>query len=232
MSDKDKLHVSSFKGRAILLLISLVILFVLHPFVPGEVVGVQVVDIFFTIILLSGIYAVSDRKSLLYFALFFGVTAFGTGILIYLIKTPVILLIRYISYSLFFFIVILAVLSHLLRAEKVTSDIIYGSICVYLLIGVMWAMLFSVIEIIQPGSFYSSMDVFGTEGSELLSRSSVKVLIYYSFTTLTTLGYGDIVPSSPPARMFSTLEAVTGQIYLAVLIARLVGLHILHSKRE
>jgi len=231
MPDKDKLHVSSFKGKAILLLISLVILFVLHPFVPGEVIGIKVVDIFFTIILLSGIYAVSDRKSLLYFALFFAVTAFGTGILIYLIKTPVILLIRYISYSLFFFIVILAVLSHLLRAEKVTVDIIYGSICVYLLIGVMWAMIFSVIEIIQPGSFYSSLEVFGTGGGELLSRSSVKVLIYYSFTTLTTLGYGDIVPSTPPARMFSTLEAVTGQIYLAVLIARLVGLHILHSKR-
>jgi hypothetical protein len=93
-------------------------------------------------------------------------------------------------------------------------------------------MIYSVIEIIKPGSFYSSIEVFGTSGSELLSRASVKVLIYYSFTTMTTLGYGDIVPLTPPARMFSTLEAVVGQIYLAVLIARLVGLHIVQSKRE
>lgn len=76
------------------------------------------------------------------------------------------------------------------------------------------------------------MEVFGTDGSGLLSRASVKVLIYYSFTTLTTLGYGDILPLSPPARMFSALESVMGQIYLAVLIARLVGLHIIRLKRE
>ena len=56
--------------------------------------------------------------------------------------------------------------------------------------------------------------------------------IYYSFVTLTTLGYGDTIPLIPPARSFSFVEAVIGQIYLAVLIARLVGLHIVHSSKK
>ena len=56
--------------------------------------------------------------------------------------------------------------------------------------------------------------------------------IYYSFVTLTTLGYGDIVPTSAIARMFSAIEAVTGQLYLAVLVAQLVGLHISQSTRD
>lgn len=154
MNCKSPVHVSSFRRRFTLLLISIVILLLFHPFVPGEGIGVRGIDIFLMSILLAGIYAVSDRKSLLYVALLVGMTAFVTGILIYFIKTPIILLIMYLSFALFFLMVISAILSHLLRAEEVTADIIFGSICVYLLIGVLWAMIFSVIEIIKPGSFF------------------------------------------------------------------------------
>ena len=57
-------------------------------------------------------------------------------------------------------------------------------------------------------------------------------MVYYSFVTLTTLGYGDIVPIAPSARALATLEAITGQLYLTVLVARLVGLHITHSSKQ
>ncbi len=57
----------------------------------------------------------------------------------------------------------------------------------------------------------------------------LEIPIYYSFVTMTTLGYGDIVPVNPAARMLSVLQALTGQLYLVVLVARLVGLHIAHS---
>jgi hypothetical protein len=56
--------------------------------------------------------------------------------------------------------------------------------------------------------------------------------VYYSFVTLTTLGYGDVIPQSSPARLLAALEALTGQIYLAVLVARLVGLHVAHTTAE
>jgi voltage-gated potassium channel Kch len=68
--------------------------------------------------------------------------------------------------------------------------------------------------------------------STFSSGSSFANFIYYSFVTLTTLGYGDIVPVSPHARALSSLEAVIGQLFIAVLIARLVGMHIVHETEK
>ncbi len=84
----------------------------------------------------------------------------------------------------------------------------------------MWAFIFSVLEIIHPGSFAIG------EGQIEVGRL---LFIYYSFVTITTLGYGDITPLTAPANAFSSIEAVTGQIYLVVLVARLVGMHIAQS---
>jgi voltage-gated potassium channel Kch len=87
-------------------------------------------------------------------------------------------------------------------------------------------LLFTVIEGIRPQSF-----LIGD-----LQRASIRDMsthfTYYSFVTLTTLGYGDITPLTPTAKAFSFVEAVFGQIYIAVLIARLVGLHIAHSMKK
>ena len=84
----------------------------------------------------------------------------------------------------------------------------------------MWAFVFSVLEAINPGSF-----AIGDRQIEV----GLSLFIYYSFVTITTLGYGDISPITAPANSFSFLEAVTGQLYLAILIARLVGIHIAQS---
>jgi len=94
-----------------------------------------------------------------------------------------------------------------------------GAVFGYFFIGLMWGFVFSVLESLQPGSFR----VGGGQAAEL------NKFMYYSFVTQTTLGYGDITPVTPPARSLSLLEAVIGQFYQAVLIARLVGLHIAQS---
>jgi hypothetical protein len=112
---------------------------------------------------------------------------------------------------------IVIILSFIIREREVTRDVIYASIVVYLLIGVMWAFIYSAIEILQPGSFKIVEGHFN-EGSLLF--------LYYSFVTLTTLGYGDMTPLTEVASSFSLLEAVIGQIYLTVLIAMLVGVYI------
>ena len=113
------------------------------------------------------------------------------------------------------------ILSHVLRAERVSREKIFGALSVYLLLGVIWSLLFIMVDFLVPGSFRYGQDRALT-GAEM---------VYYSFVTLTTLGYGDIVPVSPSARSLATLEALTGQLYLTVLVARLVGLHITHSSR-
>jgi len=112
------------------------------------------------------------------------------------------------------------ILAHLFAEDEITSDVIMGAICVYFLIGLIWAFVFSTLEMLQPGSFQMPQ---GT-GTELSNFS------YYSYVTLTTLGYGDITPISAPARSLALLEAIMGQLYIAILIARLVGIHISQSR--
>jgi hypothetical protein len=111
------------------------------------------------------------------------------------------------------------ILSDVLSGEEVTADNLYGGICVYLLIGFTWTILYWMTEILYPGSFLI--------GGSLSSKNnlSAQSLIYYSYVTLTTLGYGDNTPNSPYARSLSILGAIFGVLYVAVFISRLIGLY-------
>lgn len=105
-----------------------------------------------------------------------------------------------------------------------TSDKIFAAICVYLLLGFVWTYAYALLDDVRPGSLADSTEIGRAD-----DVGHVLQLRYFSFATLTTLGYGDILPRSSTARTMAVLEAVMGQIYLAVLVARLVGLHIVHS---
>ena len=99
------------------------------------------------------------------------------------------------------------ILLNVLRSERVTSDKIFAAICVYLLVAYAWTFAYAVMESNEPGSF-TGLKVAGDSERAAL----VMELRYFSFATLTTVGYGDISPRSPVARTFATLEAVMGQI--------------------
>jgi len=133
-----------------------------------------------------------------------------------------------------FFVYAIAVLTrHLFRAKRVCFDTMCAAVCTYLLLGILWSMLYSTLDIMHPGSFaFLPAEVAEPDRLRFDDERTVYAM-YYSFVTLTTLGYGDIVPSSPMARMLAVLEALTGQLFLAVLVARLVGMTISQAiKRE
>jgi len=104
----------------------------------------------------------------------------------------------------------------------ITSHRIQGAIAVYLSFGIAWAHAFHITSVLNPGSF-------STSTHEL---ANVTDWIYFSFITLTTVGYGDIVPVHPIARSLATSEAFTGQLYLAVLLAHLVSMRVSGSGRD
>jgi hypothetical protein len=106
-----------------------------------------------------------------------------------------------------------ALLTQIFRSGIVTSARVQGGVAVYLLLGLGWAHCYQIANRLTPGSFQSSVGNF----------FSVVEWYYYSFATLTTLGYGDIVPIKPVSRSLAIGEALTGQLYLTVLIARLVA---------
>jgi hypothetical protein len=112
---------------------------------------------------------------------------------------------------------IVLLMGSMFKREKVNVDTILGGICVYLLIGVLWALMYILLNDLENGVI-----VF-KEGTSLF---------YFSFSTLTTLGYGDIVPKGNFAMMLANFEAIAGQVYLTIFVARLVGLHIAEKAFE
>ena len=120
----------------------------------------------------------------------------------------------------FLIYVIVLIVRFLFRQRTVTHDTVAASLCGYILIGVCWAMIYSLIGKLQPDSFNTSMG----QGDVRFGGRGTVTSLYFSLVTLTTLGFGDITPASNIARMLTVVQALVGQIYLVVLIARLVGL--------
>jgi voltage-gated potassium channel len=214
-------------SRHLLLLILLLMIFILSPFIVPYCYGPTILNVIAAAVLLSATYAVSARKSFLIFAL--SLSGVSTVLTFWLAAAPshwlvvtshgtLVILISFFA---------IAILGYVLRSGKVTADKIYAAICVYLLFGYAWAFVYSLIEEVQPGSFTS---VTSMPADDIVGR--VMQMRYFSFVTLSTVGYGDIVPHTPAARTMALLEAMLGQFYLVALIGRLVGLHIVHGNSD
>jgi len=125
---------------------------------------------------------------------------------------------------LFFATTTIAIFTSIIKAEKVTTDIIFGAVAVYMLVGVIVTNLFQLLHNVDPGSAVSNIDALG--------HDAYSDILYFSFVTLTSVGYGDFAPISPVARMLATATGIFGQLYLAILIAKLVGIYTAQSLRD
>jgi hypothetical protein len=103
------------------------------------------------------------------------------------------------------------------QSKTVTTEVLFAAIAVYLLLAVMWEFIYSLLALLQPGAFNVPEGL--VEGHE-------QIFLYFSLVTITTLGYGDITPITEMATSLSVLESIIGQMYLVVVIAWLVGMHI------
>jgi hypothetical protein len=121
--------------------------------------------------------------------------------------------------SLFFFGAAALIVKSLFSGHAVTFDAVVGALCGYLLLGQGWAVLYVMVESVRPGSFAVVPALASADGS-----LPPHALTYYSFVTLTTVGFGDITPASPAMRTCSWIEAISGQFYLATIVAGLVSM--------
>ena len=107
----------------------------------------------------------------------------------------------------------------LFKVEEVSADTIKGGICVYLLIGFLFSALYRLAFELNSSMFVAD-------------QVSYWKFVYFSFTTLTTIGYGDIVPAKPFTMMLTNLQGIVGQLFLAIFVARLVGLHLIQKVKS
>ena len=199
------------------------------PFLGDDRQGVPFSRLFFSMLFFAGVYAVSRNRRVLLGGILLGVIAFVATWLSVYSQGAAFVLADHATDLAFVVFVAAVILRSVVAQDEVTADSIYGGICVYLLVGLGWETVYSMLEYVNPGSFaLGGVPLNTIEGGDAASRS-YPALIYYSFVTLTTLGYGDIVPTTPQARLLSTAEAVFGQLFVAIFIARLVGLQLAHA---
>ncbi len=115
-------------------------------------------------------------------------------------------------------------LHDLSKSERPTSERIFGALCAYVFIGLLFALIYTHMEYRQPGTFATSQSIIADEAFE--ESNLFPIFTYFSFVTLTTLGYGDITPIAEHARTLAWFEALLGQLYLAVMVAGFVAVHI------
>lgn len=121
-----------------------------------------------------------------------------------------------ITLTLFFLITSTSVaFNSVFFSHKININQIVGASCIYLLLGIIWSILYANLYFLAPGSFSG----LGNSGNRL----HFSEFMYYSYVTLTTLGFGDITPLSPLAKTLSFMQAVTGQLYLTIMVAGLIG---------
>jgi len=209
----------ALRYSAVELLISLILLIFLTPFfqdVPG---GTFVDGVLMTVVFGSAVMAVGARRRTLILAIALAIPAVAGKWMHHLqprLFPPPLFLVCAIIFLIF---VIVHFLRFVLRTRRVNAEVLCASVSAYLMIGVLWAMAYRLAAVITPSAFvFNSAQASNGPMDGFTS-------FYFSFTTLTTVGYGDITPVSHVARMLSVMEAMTGTLYVAVLIARLVGLY-------
>ncbi len=138
---------------------------------------------------------------------------------------PFDLLSAYALLALFYILLIIAFGGQLIRAKRIDLQVIYGTLCLYLILGLLWGALYSLLYELSPESFSGAL-------LEPPNESLLTTFNYFSMVTLTTLGYGDITPQSHAAGALCQVEAITGQFYIAVLVAWLVGNFIADRQQE
>jgi len=126
----------------------------------------------------------------------------------------------------------IAIIAHVLRIEHVSLDTILGGVCVYLLIGETFTYLCSMVELMSAGSYLEGGNSLRIPPNVNHLMGRRPELTYFSFSTLTTVGYGDIVPVAPLARVLAILEAIIGQIFLATFLAFLVGNFLIQKQKD
>ena len=194
------------------LLAFLLLLMVLQP---GTVVGEGIlVRLAFAAVLVACITAVASQRRFLIVGLLLG----GPALVLLFMRGsgPFALSVAFAIATLVFICAVM--LTRIFNRRAVTSASITAALSVYMLFGVIWSQAYRLVEYFQPGSFN------GLSGSSLAEVQ--RELYYYSYVTLSTLGYGDISPASSIARSLAITEAIVGQLYLVVLVAGLVGMHL------
>ncbi len=195
------------KSRFIYIIFAIMLVLLVNPFIrPLGLMGHLFSTVFLSMIPLASAYALTeDRKKAIVVLMIAAPFVILDGLNVFF-ENRHLMVVAFSFGTILYFYIVASLVKSLLSIRVITADLIFCAISIYLLIGIMWAGIYSVLEAISPGSFSETTD-----------------LLYFSFVTLTTVGFGDVAPLSALSRRLAVFEAAMGSIYMAVIIAMIVG---------
>ena len=196
-------------------LVALAVFIVASPFLAPLPSGALINTALFTLVMLAGLMVIGVRRGTLLLAMVLVVPGVATRWINHYRPESMPAVVYQTFAVLFLLLVGVEFLRFILRAPRVTVQVLEAGISTYLVFGLLWALAYMMIDGLTPKAF-----AFSVAGDSMAQSA-----IYYSFVTLTTMGYGDIAPVSRVARTLAMLESTTGVLYMSILIARLVGLY-------
>jgi hypothetical protein len=216
-------RVSAFfaKHRMVILLATILTLIIGQPLLAGFFNYRFIPDVLLTFIFVAAIHAISQKRVDAFIALALAIPMFAGVWLNYWYDSPKILIASQIFGTLFVVFTISRLAKFIFNEKEVTKEVIFAAVVVYLLMAITWAFLYLILEFFRNGSiafpFEEKLNFFD--------------FLYFSCVTITTLGYGDVLPLTQQAKALAILEAITGQMYLVVVVAWLVGMYVTRRSR-
>ena len=211
------LRVGVYRHSVAVFLAALVIFIIAMPFAemfadPGFLEGVLL-----TLVMLCGVLAVGARRYIFFLAALLSLIGLGAK-WIHHFRPELVAPGIYLGIAVLLLVVVaIQLFRFILREPRVNAEVLSAGIAIYLVLGLIWGLAYLFAASVVPNAF-----VLGGDASKALDGFHA---LYFSFVTLTTIGYGDVVPAVPVVRMLAVLEGVTGVLYLSILIARLVTLY-------
>jgi hypothetical protein len=210
------------RGLSAMLVLLVILIFVVQPLGEIGVAGRAVTTLVFSLMLISSVWAVAGtRRSAVVVGVVVTATLLVRWLRLWLGSGSLVFPSALVS-LVFCVVVALVVLAQVFRAGRITVHHVQGAVAAYLLLGMAWAFAYELVVFEWPAAFVMPA-VDATTSRELISH-----FVYFSFVTLTTVGYGDVTAIHPFARSLVTIEALVGQLFPAILLARLVSMELLH----
>lgn len=214
-------HERSLSALLVYLAISVFVWIPLGDY-PGQWWSFLVSDILFNLIILAGVFSVMTRWKRQLFFIIIAITASFSRILYFVVQDQWIQISSYFFAMVFFGYLVKRVLSHIFKDGPVNFYRIQGSVVVFMLVGLIYSLLYTLVEFFFPGSF-SATHVSSTY------QPVSSHFMYFSFVTMTTLGLGDMIPVGSLAKSLVVFQGMIGLLYPVIMIARLVSMEVAHS---
>jgi voltage-gated potassium channel len=218
--------------RHLVLLLMLVSTIVVPPLARGYLAGAIIFDVLRTLVVLIVFFIIFQRRLDRVVSMVIGLPVLAGGWAPHILPDRFETAFGVVHHSFlvaFLGFAVAVILRGIFERKEVRADDVIGTICGYLLAGIVWGNLYLLVELVFPGSFSVRQDI-----AEQLASRHVRQSLFadYSFVTLTSLGSGNITPTSSPATSLTWLEAMFGQFYIAVIVAQLVGLRLAQALQQ